>query len=258
MRREEHEETITGTIRDTTARHELESAREQFVSMVSHEFRTPVTVISGAVETIQDRERDALPPIAGALLPSMRSASARLLRLVDDMLLAARADAGTLSFQFRRFDLVDVVRACSARAAADAELAELGFELELDPGPLELEGDAERIAQLVDNLLSNAIKYTSPPGSIRLSLSRRPGDAVIEVSDDGLGISTEDQDHLFDRFWRSSAGASHASGTGLGLSISRQIAEAHGGTIGVRSEVGQGSTFTVRLPLAPEEDMLVG
>jgi PAS domain S-box-containing protein len=252
MRRDEVDEHVVGTIVDSTARHELETAREQFVSMVSHEFRTPVTVISGAVSTIEQREQDQLPPISQKLLPAMRAASQRLLRLVEDLLLAAQVDSGTLRFEQRRFDLRDVARACATSGAADAEQHGLKLQVDITSEPLPVSGDADRIGQLIDNLLSNAYKYTEPPGTIKVVVARHGDRARVDVIDTGLGIAEDEQELLFDRFWRSRTGARQASGTGLGLAISRQIADAHDGSLTVDSALGLGSTFRLELPLVGE------
>ncbi|MCB0878274.1 MAG: MASE1 domain-containing protein [Thermoleophilia bacterium] len=256
LRHDPHDDAIVGTFVDPAPERRLAAARSQFVSLVSHEFRTPVTVIAGSIDTIEQREHDALPEIARRLLPVMRSATRRLLRLVEDLLLAARMDAGTMTFEQARVDLVGVLSTCLDVASGDVAQADLQLQADLPDAPVHVLGDGERLGQLVDNLVSNAIKF-SPAGTaitVRLSTDRHAGAAVITVRDHGIGIDPADAEHLFERFWRSSAGARTASGTGLGLAICRQIADAHGGSIHV-VPVGDddgGSCFEVRLPLTDD------
>jgi len=248
------EGSVVGTIVDTTPRHALEQAREQFVSMVSHEFRTPVTVISGSIDTIDQREADQLPPISRRLMPAMQSASRRLLRLVEDLLFAARLDAGTMSFDRRPLDLGSVVRDGVARARIDALQAEVELRAEIPSEPIMLHGDPDRLGQLIDNLLSNAIKFSTARGIVEVRVTRAPGEehdvALVSIRDHGVGIDGEDMPRLFDRFWRAGTADGTAAGTGLGLAICRQVAEAHRGTITVDSTLGAGSTFVVALPLS--------
>ncbi len=253
LRHDPVDDAIVGTLVDLTPERRLEEGRRQFVSLVSHEFRTPVTVISGSIDTIEQREADVLPPITRTLLPAMQSATRRLLRLVEDLLLAARMDAGTMSFERAEVDLTGVLATCEEVAAADAEQAGVAITFALPDEPVRLVGDGERLGQLVDNLVSNAVKF-SPQGTtveVSLTVDDVADDAVLRVRDHGIGIDPADAEHLFERFWRSAAGSRAASGTGLGLPICRQVAEAHCGSIRlVPVSDGSGSCFEVRLPLA--------
>jgi signal transduction histidine kinase len=137
----------------------------------------------------------------------------------------------------------------SARAAADVKDVELRFVSPDDP--LSLWADPMRLGQLVGNLVSNAVKFTPKGGTVTLTVGRRSDTAVVEIEDTGVGIPADEVDKLFQRFFRASTAATE-QGTGLGLSIVKSIAEAHGGTISVRSEEGVGTTFLVELPIARE------
>ncbi|MGZ4314531.1 MAG: sensor histidine kinase, partial [Gaiellaceae bacterium] len=184
-----------------------------------------------------------------SFLAVVRRNADRLLRLVGDLLFAAQSDARQVEFERAPDDLLPLVMHAfeAARPAASDREIELALETEHVGG---LEGDAGRLGQMIDNLLSNALKFTPSGGTVLVRLSRRNDTARIEISDTGIGISEEDQQRLFERFFRASEATEQAiQGTGLGLSITAAIAEGHGGTIEVTSEVGRGTTFTVVLPV---------
>lgn len=168
-------------------------------------------------------------------------------RLVADLLVLARADAGqslrVIPLELDRV-LLDVFKQVRVMAG-DRKIS----IIEMDQ--LRVEGDPDRLRQLLLILLDNAIRYTPTGGEVRLGLRSEPGEAVLTVSDTGIGIEAEDLPHIFERFYRADkARARESGGTGLGLSIARWIAESHGGSLSVESQVGRGSTFVIRLPLA--------
>ncbi len=172
----------------------------------------------------------------------------RTSRLIDSLLLLARADAGEDGLQR---ELTDI--ASSVREAVDLGrplAAELSIELtsQIATDQAIVLGDGEALRRLVFILVDNALKYNREGGSVRVTLRSENGQAVCTVSDSGIGIAIEDQQHIFDRFWRADKVRSRgAGGAGLGLSIARWIVERHQGTLDVRSEIGEGTTFTVRL-----------
>jgi signal transduction histidine kinase len=227
----------------------LDRMKDDFVASVSHELRTPLTSISGYVELMIEGETGSLNQEQLSFLGVVRRNADRLLRLVGDLLFAAQSDARQVEFERAPVDLLPLVMHAfeAARpAAADREI-ELALETESVGG---LDGDAGRLGQMIDNLMSNALKFTPPGGTVSVRLSRRGESAQIEISDTGMGISDDDQQRLFERFFRTSAATEQAiQGTGLGLSIAAAIAEGHGGTIEVKSEVGRGTTFSVVLPI---------
>jgi signal transduction histidine kinase len=227
----------------------LDRMKDDFVASVSHELRTPLTSISGYVELMIEGETGSLNQEQLSFLAVVRRNADRLLRLVGDLLFAAQSDARQVEFERAPVDLLPLVMHAfeAARPAAYDREIELALETEHVGG---LEGDAGRLGQMIDNLLSNALKFTPSGGTVLVRLSRRNDTARIEISDTGIGISEEDQQRLFERFFRASEATEQAiQGTGLGLSITAAIAEGHGGTIEVTSEVGRGTTFTVVLPV---------
>jgi signal transduction histidine kinase len=234
---------------------ELDHLKDEFVALVSHELRTPLTSINGYLELVLE-EPDGLSEQQRQFLGVVDRNSRRLLRVVGDLLFVAQMDAGKLSLELDEVDLVALASESveGARPAAEAK----GVEIGLDARPLlQIRGDRARIAQLLDNLVSNAVKFTPGPGRVTIALGQNgaDGDALLAVSDTGLGIPQEEQRHLFERFFRSSTVQQRAIvGTGLGLAIAKAIVDAHGGTIKCSSKEGKGTTFRVRLPFAgPEE-----
>jgi signal transduction histidine kinase len=176
--------------------------------------------------------------------------AARLERLVNDLLFMARLGSGKLELSIQDIDLGAL--ACESLGAAKLQASAHGIELECLPQEVPpIRGDAGRLGQLFDNLISNALKFTPEGGRVDLRVFSMNGDVAIEVADNGMGISADDQTRLFQRFFRTSAATDQAiQGTGLGLSISKAIVEAHAGRIEVESEEGVGTTIRVLLPVA--------
>ncbi|MGO4188903.1 sensor histidine kinase [Pseudarthrobacter sp. TAF60_1] len=219
------------------------AAKDEFVSSVSHEFRTPLTSILGYVEILlEDEPRDdQLEP-----LTIIRRNSERLLTLVSD-LLATRN--GQLIVTPHAVDVADLVRASVSAAMPKADAARVVLKADA-PGRLDAHVDGPRISQVLDNLVSNAIKYSPDGGNVVVSLEQEDGQVACRVSDTGMGMSSEDQAEVFSKFFRTSSVRRTAiPGVGLGLSISKAIVEAHGGTIHVESRLGEGTTFIFRVPV---------
>jgi PAS domain S-box-containing protein len=225
----------------------VDRLKDEFIALVSHELRTPLTSIRGYLELALD-DADSLSDDTRGFLAVVDRNADRLLGLVNDLLAVAQAEAGKLRFDWAEVALDRVLEQCVAAARPAAEST--GVELVLtSDAPEPVVADAGRIGQLVDNLVSNAIKFTPPGGTVEVRLRGGPETVLIEVSDTGHGIPGDEQAQLFERFFRTrSATTGAVPGTGLGLSIAKAIAEAHGGTIGVESEEGRGSTFRVELP----------
>jgi len=241
------------TLRDVTQERELDRLKDDFVATVSHELRTPLTSMMGFLEMIREGEAGELTDEQKRFLAIVYRSSERLQRLVGDLLFVARLDANGLQLQFGPVDLDEIVRDAVESSGALARARDLDLLLELKPMPV-ITGDKERLSQLIGNLVSNSLKFTAAGGRVIVRAFVDAGRAVVEVEDNGIGIPAAEQDRLFQRFFRSSIATEQAiPGTGLGLVISRAIAEAHGGTIDVRSEAGAGACFRVALPLDPEE-----
>jgi signal transduction histidine kinase len=231
---------------------EADRLKDEFVALISHDLRTPLTSIMGYVELAMDDELLGEEP--RSYLEVVQRNSDRLLRLVNDLLFVARLEAGELDLHPAEIDLGAVVRQAveEARPRAAGKGIELGCEVQSVPP---LPADKGRMFQLLDNLVSNAIKFTPEGGRVEVRLLERASRVRLEVSDTGIGIPKEDQGRLFERFFRASTATErHIQGTGLGLYIACAIAEAHGGTIEVASEPGRGTTFCVELPLVPVAD----
>jgi signal transduction histidine kinase len=241
------------TLREVTQERELDRLKDDFVATVSHELRTPLTSMMGFLEMIREGEAGELTDEQKRFLAIVYRSSERLQRLVGDLLFVARLDANGLQLQFAPVDVEELVHDAAESAGALARSRELHLDLKLASLPM-VTGDRERLSQLVGNLISNALKFTPAGGHVTVRTFVDGSHAVIEVEDDGIGIPEAEQDRLFQRFFRSTTATEQAiPGTGLGLVISRAIAEAHGGTIDVRSEEGAGACFRVELPLEPEE-----
>jgi signal transduction histidine kinase len=237
------------TMREVTQQRELDRLKDDFVATVSHELRTPLTSMMGFLEMIREGEAGDLTDEQRRFLAIVYRSSERLQRLVGDLLFVARLDANGLQMQFAGVDLTDVVRENVENTSALARSRSIELIAELEHVPPVM-ADRERLAQLVTNLLSNAIKFTPDGGRVTVRAFVDGSAAVVEVEDTGIGIPAGEQGRLFQRFFRSSTATEQAiPGTGLGLVITKAIAEAHGGSVTVRSEVGKGTLFSVRLPL---------
>jgi signal transduction histidine kinase len=236
------------TLREVTADRRLERLRDALLAAVSHELRTPLTSVSGFLELLGDEE-DSLPLTGRTYLTAARRGTARLQRIVEDMLLVAEIEGDLLQLHPQPVDLTELAAAAVEEAGAAA--AEKRIEITLDTeGPLPLEADTARLRQVLDSLLSNAIKYTPTGGAVVLSTSDRNGQRRFEISDNGIGVPQSELGQLFSRFYRASTATRRAiPGTGLGLVIARAIVEGHGGTISLESWEGEGTRVTVTLPL---------
>ncbi|MFP2962965.1 ATP-binding protein [Myxococcus sp. 1LA] len=227
--------------------HEAIRVRDDFLSIAAHELKTPLTPLRLHLELLK-RTLQAKEPIAPERVDKALAQVQRLSALVNDLVDASSVESGRLKLQREPVSLLALAReACSEFRAISAEHA---FTCELPQEDLIVLGDRGRLAQVLANLLENAVKYSPLGGTVRVTLSHADGDAVLSVADGGIGISQEEQLHLFERFFRgSNAPVSGFGGLGLGLYICRDIIERHGGRIWVDSELGRGSTFHVSLPL---------
>jgi signal transduction histidine kinase len=233
----------------TTARLlELDHLKDQFVATVSHELRTPLTSIHGYLELVLQGDDELADEQRQFLAIAARNTD-RLRSLVEDLLVVSELDAEKLEFEFDTVDFRDLAWESVESARPQAAAGRISLELSADSA-MRLTGDRVRLGQLLDNVISNAIKFTPHGGSVAVRMMRSNGSAVLEVADTGVGIAADEQQHLFERFFRGRvAGEQAIQGTGLGLSISQAIAHAHGGTIEVESTENVGSTFRVVLPV---------
>jgi signal transduction histidine kinase len=222
----------------------LSALRADFVSLVSHELRSPMAAVIGAARTLQGRWRELTPEQRQSFLQLIGDETSRLATLIDDVLDTSRIEAGTFSFTFTDVDLAELLR----DVVAAAELAQDEVELTANVASLpRVRGDRERLRQVIQNLVDNAVKYSSAGGRVHVSATTDDGHVLIDVTDEGPGIALEDQQLIFEKFGRSSGGTAKP-GTGLGLFIARSIAEAHGGSLDVESVPARGSVFRLELP----------
>lgn len=231
---------ISAVVRDVSGRREAERLQQEFLAMASHELRHPVTAIKGYAQLMHRRGT-----YTELSVETILKQAERLERLIGDLMMAAQIEARRLDLRPVEADLV-----AEARAAVQQMLStDRPIHLEAVEEPVPVLVDRERLGQVLANLLSNAGKYSPAGSEIWVRVARGDGEASVEVSDRGVGIPADALPHLFSRFYRVAATSGGAKGLGLGLYICRELVEAHGGWIGVESEPGVGSTFTVRLPL---------
>jgi signal transduction histidine kinase len=225
-----------------------EKEQQQFIADVSHELRTPLTVLRGSLEVALEEERPAeeyREAIGNALLEVRH-----LTRISQNLLFLTRGESGRVTLSFANLDLgrfvSDTVRDL-APAAADRQME---LDAAVPPKPVHVFADSGRLQQVLHNLIENALQYSHAGGRVHVRVASAPGEAIVAVSDTGIGIPEDDLPYVFERFFRSKGSRrTNPGGSGLGLSIVRWIVEAHKGRVTAESAVGKGSTFTVRLPV---------
>jgi signal transduction histidine kinase len=225
----------------------LSQLRADFVSLVSHELRSPMAAVIGAARTLEDRWRMLTAAQRESFLALIGDETARLAELVGDVLDTSRIEAGTFSYRFEEVDLGRVVH----EAIDTATLAQQDVPVVASVhGALPtIRGDRARLRQVLGNLIENAVKYSPEGGEVRVSAAAANGAVKIAVRDAGPGIPRDQQARIFEKFGRVDVAGASKPGTGLGLFIARSIAEAHGGSLDVASATDAGSTFTLTLPV---------
>jgi two-component system phosphate regulon sensor histidine kinase PhoR len=236
-------------LHDTTDLRRLERLRQEFVANVSHELKTPLSVIKVCVETLLDGALDDAQHRA-RFLEQVASQSDRLHALILDLLSLARIESGDELFEFQSVRVMDFVSACVERHRPRAEAKKQSLEVVSPPeDDLVVWVDEEAAEQIFDNLLDNAVKYTPEGGRISVGWRREDEQVCVEVSDTGIGIPEADLPRIFERFYRvDKARSREMGGTGLGLSIVKHLAQAMHGSVSATSRPGLGTTFTVCLP----------
>jgi len=224
-----------------------DQAKNAFIADVTHELRTPLTVINGTIETLEDGAIDDLEG-RGPLLQSMAAEAKRLIRLVNDLLVLTRADAGALKLQFSSLDLGELVRARCESLSSLAEPRQVAFDVDVR-GQTEVWGDADRLTQVLDNLLDNAIRYAPDDSTVTVSVQREGDEIRCAISDQGVGIPAQHLPLIFERFYRVDTSRNrHTGGSGLGLAIVRSLVTAQGGRIVADSLEDGGTTITFWIP----------
>lgn len=232
----------------------LDDAKSRFFANVSHEFRTPLSLIIGPVEDLRDGRSGELPAIVRRQLDLVRDNADRLLQLVEQLLDVARLESGKLHLTAEVHDLVPLLQRMADSFASLADRRGISFRLSRPVGSLRVRYDPDQMEKVISNLVGNALKFTPRGGSVELRASAAAeGEAwaMIEVADSGPGIAPEYHERIFERFFQVDDSARRVyEGAGIGLALVRELVELHGGTVAVQSTEGSGSTFIVRLPLA--------
>ena len=223
----------------------LSALRADFVSLVSHELRSPMAAVIGAARTLQQRWRELSPEHRESFLALIADETTRLATLIGDVLDTSRIDAGTFTYSFNDLDLEALIEDAVATAAVGQQ--EVPVVAKLNGRLPPVRGDGARLRQVLSNLIDNAVKYSPDGVPVEVRATAVDGRIHVDVTDRGSGIAPQDQRLIFEKFGRVAGGPSKP-GTGLGLYIARSIAEAHGGTLEVSSAPGRGSTFTLTLP----------
>jgi len=231
--------------RDIRSLKELEQLREEYVHIIAHDLRNPLSVVMGTAQWLKLSLAKAAMPKEASLAEKMLTSARRMNTMIQDLVESARLETGKLELRQEPLELLGFLTDLISRVGSPTEQARLHIEAP-DWVPPVL-ADPDRLERAIVNLITNALKYSSPDKPVVIGVGRQGESAVISVSDHGPGIALKDQQHLFERFYRAGAGR-RAEGLGLGLYIARRIVEAHGGRIWVESEVGKGSTFSFTIP----------
>jgi signal transduction histidine kinase len=225
----------------------LSALRADFVSLVSHELRSPMAAVIGSARTLQERWRQLTADQRESFLALIADETSRLATLVGDVLDTSRIEAGTFSFTFEPVDVGQLVQESVAHAALSQDEVAVRADVETSLPPVR--GDRERLRQVLANLIENAVKYSRAGEAVDVLARAENSRVEVTVRDTGPGIPAEQQKLIFEKFGRARVTGGVKPGTGLGLFIARSIAEAHGGSLEVRSTLGRGSAFTLALPL---------
>ena len=238
---------FTGTIRDITERIELERRKDEFISMASHELKTPVTSLKGFTNLFQRRLANQSDEKALYYLTRMDAQLNKLTKLISDLLDASKIQTGKLTYREETFDLDGLVKETIENLQAAIDTHQLHL---VGTAEAQIFGDRDRIGQVLINLLTNAIKYSPQNNSVFIRLARDAKNATVSVRDSGIGIAQEHQQKIFDRFYQVTDSEEKTyPGLGIGLYLSSEIIKRHGGTMWVESEKGKGAIFCFTLPL---------
>jgi len=246
---------ITGAVvlfHDITELKRADEIRRDFVANVSHELRTPLSILRGYIETMLDDPKMPRAECA-RILEVMDQHSKRLGLLANDLLTLAQLESGSSTLQLREIDLAQFLDGLTRDWEKKFATKGLKVAIDLPANARSIRADETRLREVFDNLLDNAVKYSNKNGEIRLGATRRGREIALSVSDNGIGISSEDVPRIFERFYRADKARSRElGGTGLGLSIVKHIAQLHAGSVEAESEPGKGATIRISLPVVTE------
>lgn len=242
------DQSFTGYISscaDITEQKELQQRKDDFISIASHELKTPITSLKASIQLMERQAEQASPEVLNRLINQANRSMDKVSRLINELLSVSRLTRGNISLNKTFFRISDLLNSCCTHVREDSK-HELEFEGEIER---EVYADEHRIEQVIINFVNNAMKYAPDSRVIYFSVKRLESEIKISVRDTGPGISPKQQPHLFERYYRVDHHFTSNSGIGLGLYISAEIVNRHGGTIGVDSVPGEGSTFWFTLPL---------
>jgi PAS domain S-box-containing protein len=240
---------IVGMSRDITARQEIDRLKSEFITTVSHELRTPLTSIRGSLGLLAGGAAGEISPAAKKMVDIAYKNSERLTRLVSDILDIERIEGGKLAFQIAPLDLTCLVEQAIEANSGYGEQFGVTFVLTGSMPGACVQGDSDRLNQVLTNLLSNAAKFSPAGGAVEIAVTRPDQLLRVSVTDHGPGVPEAFRARIFGKFAQADGSAARQnSGAGLGLSIAKAIIERHGGRIGYTSEIDQGATFFVDLP----------
>jgi signal transduction histidine kinase len=228
----------------------LDRATSAFLATVSHELRTPLTSIAGNVEMLRDQDAGPLTPAQAKMLATVDRNTARLWRLIEDVLTVSKIESGAFRTAMQPVSVADVVTSVVAALQPEAASRGLALTAGCAGGTMTVRGDRGQLGRLLGNLLSNALKFTPRGGRVEVTAGTDGAMAVLTVRDTGIGIPAADRDRLFGRFFRASNAVDQSiPGAGMGLVIARTIVANHGGELDLQSALRAGTTVTVRIPL---------
>jgi PAS domain S-box-containing protein len=244
---------VIASVRDITRFREAEELKSTFISVISHELKTPIALIKGYVSTLRREDASWDREIVQDSLAVIEEEADRLTELIENLLDASRLQAGVLSINLSDVAINALARRIAERFRTQTSSHNIVVDFP-EPFPVLL-GDEDRLAQVLSNLISNAIKYSSQGGEIRITGQARPEQVIICVQDQGPGIAADDIPHIFDRFYRASEASRTTKGAGLGLYLARAVVEAHGGHIWVDPKPGNGARICFSLPRDGQRDV---
>jgi two-component system phosphate regulon sensor histidine kinase PhoR len=247
--------SLTLVLEDVTELRRLRQMRTEFIDNLSHELRTPLSTVSLLAEALaREAQVEEVPERIRDRITRIEVETGHLTQMVNELLDLARIEGGTQLRLVDDIDLAVLARASAERLRLFAERQGVSLVVDAETDLPHVTGDEDRLGQVLVNLVHNAVKFSPDGGDVRITVRRRPGDAAqaeVAVQDHGIGIARADRARVFERFYKADRARVRGGGTGLGLAISRHIIEGHGGSIGVESEEGHGSTFTFTLPFEP-------
>jgi len=237
---------LLGTVMDITKQKEIDQQKDEFISVASHELKTPLTSLKSYVQLAHMKSNDLKGQEISGMLERAETQINKMTRMIRDFLNAAQSDSGKMVLNREKFLLNDLIREIITDLSVSMRRSRLKFD---DLTPMPVNADREKIEQVLANLIGNALKYSTGNETVTISGGYANGRVTVSVHDQGIGINDEDKKHLFDRFYRSEDPNSRGvSGFGIGLYVSAEIVRLHGGNIGVDSEIGKGSSFWFDLP----------